>query len=146
MAVGARPARAPEEPRRPARSGRDRPTGGSELWFWLFMRLSGVLLLVLAVGHVVIMHVLGDGGVERVDYEFVRDRWASPFWRSWDWMMLSLALMHGVIGLRSVVLDYIRRPGIRFAVTWFFYILGFAMFVLGSVIVFTFDASEFAFS
>src|SRR5437588_718049 len=46
---------------RGALTGRERPAGGYELWSWLFMRISGILLLVLAVGHVVIMHVLGVG-------------------------------------------------------------------------------------
>ena len=34
--------------------GRERPTGGFELYAWLFMRVSGVLLLFLALGHLAI--------------------------------------------------------------------------------------------
>ena len=127
---------------RGAVTGRERPARGFELWSWLFMRISGLLLLVLAVGHVLIMHVLG-GGVERVDFKFVQLRWQSPFWRSWDWMMLSLALLHGVNGLRVVVLDYVRPPAARFALTWFFNVVGFVLFVLGTVIVFTFNPANF---
>ena len=52
------------------RGGRERPAGGLELWSWLFMRISGIVLLFLAVGHVLIMHVFG-GGVSRVDFKFV---------------------------------------------------------------------------
>lgn len=33
---------------------------GYERYFWLFMRLSGVAMLVLAVGHMVIQHVLNS--------------------------------------------------------------------------------------
>jgi len=100
------------------------------------------LLLVLAVGHVLIMHVV-DSGVGRVDFKFVAVRWSSPFWRTWDWMLLSLALMHGVNGLRVVIMDYVRRPGLRFATNAFFYVVGFTLFVLGSVIVFTFNPANF---
>ena len=89
--------------------GRERPAGGFELWSWLFMRVSGVVLLLLAVGHVLIMHVLDDG-VDRVDFGFVAARWASPFWRTWDWALLILALIHGINGLRIVVQDYVRWP------------------------------------
>jgi succinate dehydrogenase / fumarate reductase, membrane anchor subunit len=113
-----------------------------ELWAWLFMRLSGILLLVLAVGHVLIMHVM-ETGVERVDFDFVVQRWSSPFWRTWDWMLLSLALLHGVIGVRTIILDYVKRPGGRLAWNWAFGIVGFTLFVLGTVIVFTFDPSQF---
>jgi succinate dehydrogenase / fumarate reductase, membrane anchor subunit len=122
----------------PYRAGRSRPGKATEFWWWVFMRVSGIVLLVLAVGHVLIMHVVG-GGVDRVNFGFVAVRWQSPFWRSWDWLMLSLALVHGINGLRMITLDYIRRPGVRVAVNWFFTIAGMAAFALGSIIVFTFD-------
>jgi succinate dehydrogenase / fumarate reductase, membrane anchor subunit len=144
MATTTEPQRAtPEFPggHRPAGAGRDRPVGGFELWSWLFMRISGLLLLVLAVGHVLIMHVL-DTGVDRVNFSFIAARWQSPVWRTWDWMLLVLALIHGINGLRVITLDYVRPPGVRFAINMGFYVLGFALFVLGSVIVFTFDPSR----
>lgn len=112
--------------------------GGFELWAWVFMRISGLVLLVLAVGHTLIMH-LPSGGVDRVDFGFVAGRWASPFWRTWDWMLLTLALIHGINGLRNITLDYVRRPGARFALNMLFYVLGFTLFILGTVIVVTFD-------
>ncbi len=121
--------------------GRERPSGGFELWSWLFMRISGVVLLFLAVGHVLIMHVL-DEGVDRVDFGFVAARWGSPVWRTWDWALLVLALLHGINGLRVIVQDYVRWPGVRFAVNMLFAIIGFGLFVLGTVIVFTFDPSQ----
>jgi succinate dehydrogenase membrane anchor subunit len=144
MATATEPQRAtPGFPdgRRPVGAGRERPVGGFELWSWLFMRISGLVLLVLAVGHVLIMHVLDDG-VDRVDFAFIALRWQSPFWRTWDWMLLVLALIHGINGLRVITLDYVKPAGARFAANMFFYVLGFALFVLGSVIVFTFDPSK----
>ena len=122
--------------------GRGRPVGGFELWTWLFMRISGLLLLVLALGHTLIMH-LPDGGVSRINFGFVAVRWESPFWRTWDWLLLSLALLHGVNGLRVVVLDYVKRPGARFALTWFFTIVGVILFALGAIIVFSFNPANF---
>ncbi len=120
---------------------RQRPAGGLELWAWLFMRISGLVLLFLAVGHVVIMHVL-DEGIDRVDFGFVATRWGSPFWRTWDWALLTLALIHGINGLRVIVQDYVRRTAVRFWVNMAFFTLGFILFVLGTVIVFTFDPSR----
>lgn len=145
MAVDERAATDQRAPRRSGGvmgyGGRERPAGGWELWTWLFMRISGIVLLFLAVGHVLIMHVL-DAGVDRVDFGFVATRWGSPLWRSWDWALLSLALLHGVNGLRVVVQDYVRPIGWRFAVNMFFYVVSFILFVLGTVIVFTFDPSR----
>jgi succinate dehydrogenase / fumarate reductase membrane anchor subunit len=125
----------------PRRAGRQRPGKGGEFWWWIFMRVSGIVLLFLAVGHVLIMHVMGNG-VDRVNFAFVALRWKSPFWRTWDWLLLSLALLHGVNGLRVISLDYIRRPGLRIAVNWVFNITGVVLFALGSIIVFTFDPSK----
>jgi succinate dehydrogenase / fumarate reductase membrane anchor subunit len=119
-----------------------RSRSGFEFWAWLFMRLSGILLLFLAVGHVLIMHVL-ETGVERVNFSFVVQRWSSPFWRTWDWMMLALALLHGVNGTRVIIQDYVRRPGWRLAWNWAFGVVGFTLFVLGTIIVFTFDPAQF---
>ncbi|MDQ3990863.1 MAG: succinate dehydrogenase hydrophobic membrane anchor subunit [Actinomycetota bacterium] len=119
-----------------------RPRGRFELWSWLFMRLSGIVLLFLAVGHVLIMHVLEEG-VQRVDFDFVAERWAGPFWRTWDWMLLSLALLHGLNGVRVIILDYVRSPGARLVWNSAFGIVGFSLFVLGTVIVFTFDPARF---
>jgi succinate dehydrogenase / fumarate reductase, membrane anchor subunit len=143
MATTTRPPTSPAEPRRRPETamGRERPLGGFELWTWLFMRISGLLLLVLAVGHTLIMH-LPAGGVSRIDFGFVAVRWQSPFWRTWDWMLLMLALVHGIIGLRNITLDYVRKPGIRFALTISYYVIGFTLLVLGTVIVVTFDPTK----
>jgi succinate dehydrogenase / fumarate reductase, membrane anchor subunit len=145
MAIEATERPAPTPPRpggaRGYRGGRERPGGGLELWSWLFMRVSGVMLLFLAVGHVLIMHVVGKG-VSRVDFGFVQARWQSPFWRTWDWALLVLALIHGVNGLRVIVQDYVKWPSARFAVNMLFYVIGFSLFVLGTVIVLTFDPSR----
>jgi succinate dehydrogenase / fumarate reductase membrane anchor subunit len=132
---------APDPRPRDYRGGRERPVGGFELWTWLFMRISGLILLVLAVGHVLIMHVVGSG-VSRVNFAFVATRWQSPVWRTWDWALLVLALVHGINGLRVITLDYVRQPGARLAINMFFYVTGFVLFVLGTVIVFTFDPSK----
>jgi succinate dehydrogenase / fumarate reductase membrane anchor subunit len=126
---------------KPVGAGRDRPIRGFELWTWLFMRISGIVLLFLAVGHVLIMHVF-DEGVDRVNFAFIQLRWASPFWKTWDWLMLVLALLHGVNGLRVIVLDYVRPAGVRLAINSFFTILGAALMLLGTIVVVTFDPSD----
>jgi succinate dehydrogenase / fumarate reductase membrane anchor subunit len=126
---------------RDRRMGRERPMGGFELWAWLFMRISGLLLLFLALGHLLIMHIL-DGGAERIDFGFVATRWESVFWRTWDWLLLMLALVHGVNGLRNITLDYVRKPPVRFALNMSMYTLAFVLMVLGTVVIVTFDPSN----
>ena len=87
---------------------RERPTAGVELYAWIFMRISGVLLLVLALGHLFIMHVFNN--VHGIDYNFVVGRYARLFWRGYDLAMLWLAMIHGLNGARMLLDDYLRPP------------------------------------
>lgn len=119
----------------------ERPIGGVELWGWLFMRISGLLLLFLALGHLLVIHLVGTG-VERVNFGFVAVRWEDPLWRTWDWMLLILALVHGINGLRNITLDYVRQPGLRFTINIASYVIGFVLMVLGTIIVITFDPTK----
>ena len=121
------------EPQRDMRGGRERPIGGFELWAWLFMRISGLVLLILAVGHTLIMH-LPSGGVDRVDFQFVAARWGSPFWRIYDLLLLVLAFIHGANGARIVIGDYIVHRtarglliGILIAISAIWLVLGIAV-------------------
>jgi succinate dehydrogenase / fumarate reductase membrane anchor subunit len=123
------------------RPGRDRPVGGAELWWWLFMRISGLVLLFLALGHLLVMHLTGTGA-ERIDFGFVAVRWENPMWRTWDWMLLMLALIHGINGLRNITLDYVTRAGWRLTITMVFFLIGFFLMVLGTLVVVTFDPSK----
>jgi succinate dehydrogenase / fumarate reductase membrane anchor subunit len=79
-----------------------------ELYSWLFMRISGIVLVFLVLGHLFIMNIL-DGGVQRINFAFVAGRWASPFWQVWDLTMLWLAMLHGTNGMRTIINDYAER-------------------------------------
>ncbi len=127
-----------EAPR--ARVRRTRARSNFELYSWLFMRLSGVLLVLLVLGHLFIMHVV-DGGVERVNFAFVAGRWSSPFWRTWDLVMLWLAEIHGTNGLRVIVNDYAERDQTRFWLKVVLYTSTFLIMTLGTLVIFTFDPS-----
>ena len=66
-----------------------------ELNSWLFMRASGVLLVILVFGHLFVNLMLGEG-IHRIDFAFVAGKWTNPFWQVWDLAMLWLAQLHGV--------------------------------------------------
>src|SRR5581483_1867620 len=50
-----------------------RPMNRTELNIWLFMRISGFLLIFLALFHFFIMHFVY--GVDTIDFNFVVARW-----------------------------------------------------------------------
>ncbi len=92
-----------------------KPAGGFELFAWFFMRISGLVLVFLALGHLFITHILNN--VENINYEFVADRWAAPrtgfIWRLWDLAMINLAVLHGGNGLRQILDEYVIRRSRR---------------------------------
>ncbi len=119
-------------------AGRPRPESGLELYAWLFMRVSGVVLLFLALGHLAVMHVIHD--IESIDYQFVARRFATPFWRTYDLVMLWLALIHGLNGVRTLIEDYVSARGWRAFSLASLYVLGFVFLALGSLVILTFQA------
>jgi len=108
-----------------------------ELWSWYFFRLSGLLLVFLALGHLVIMHLVNN--VDTIDYDWVAARWATLGWRMYDWLLLSLALLHGMNGLRVVVDDYVHRHGWRVVAMSTLWTLTLAFMALGTLAVVTFQ-------
>src|SRR5437588_12763148 len=122
----------------PAPRSRSRATRTNfELYSWLFMRLSGLLLVVLVLGHLFIMMVV-DGGVSRIGFAFVAGRWASPFWQTWDLLQLWLAELHGVNGLRTVINDYAEHDQTRFWLKMLLYTSALFTLFLGTLVIFTF--------
>ena len=110
----------------------------AEAWSWAFMRLSGLALVFLALVHFSITHIIND--VVETDYDFVAERWNNPAWRLFDWLLLVLALGHGVNGLRWIVDDYVRRPGRRTAVMGLLYGLTAVLVVVGTLTILLFPA------
>ncbi|WP_020668248.1 succinate dehydrogenase hydrophobic membrane anchor subunit [Amycolatopsis nigrescens] len=123
----------PRSPRRPAAR-----RSNFELYSWLFMRLSGLALVILVLGHLLIMNIL-DGGVHRINWGFVAGRWASPFWQFWDLSMLWLAQLHGGNGLRTIIDDYARKDVTRFWLKIVLYVSMVLILAVGTMVIFTFD-------
>jgi succinate dehydrogenase / fumarate reductase membrane anchor subunit len=112
--------------------------GTFEMAAWLFMRLSGVVLVVLIFGHL-ITNLLVGGGINDVDFGFVAGKWADPFWQFWDLAMLWLAMLHGTNGLRTIINDYAEKTRTRMWLKTVLYICTAVIIILGTLVIFTFD-------
>jgi succinate dehydrogenase / fumarate reductase membrane anchor subunit len=113
-----------------------RPRQSFETWSWYFMRISGLVLLFLALLHFSIMHIMHD--VTDTNIDFVGKRWENPLWRLFDWSLLALGLMHGLNGLRYIIDDYVRRPTRRAVVKAVLYTVTGALFFYGTLTIITF--------
>src|SRR5205807_9770945 len=85
--------------------------GGFETFSWYFFRVSGILLIFLVIIHLIVMHVTID--VACTTYQFVDQSYDNKLWRIYDWLMLTLALLYGLYGLRVVIGVYGRVPVAR---------------------------------
>ena len=105
---------------------------------WLFMRLSGVVLLLLVFSHLFIA-LIWDGGVYRIDFNYVAQRWNSPLWRISDLVMLWLAQLHGGNGMHTIINDYARKASTRFLLNGLLAVSMILVLVIGTYTLITFN-------
>ena len=110
-----------------------------EKWGWIYMRGSGVLLVVLIFAHLFTNLIARQGGVNAIDFAFVGGRWSNPFWKVWDTLMLWLALIHGSNGMRTIVNDYVANVTIRRVMLVALLVSSAVLILLGTLVVFTFS-------
>jgi succinate dehydrogenase / fumarate reductase, membrane anchor subunit len=126
-----------DAPRAPYR--RSRATRSNyELYSWLFMRGSGVLLIALIFGHLFVNLVTGEG-IKQVDFAFIAGKWTNPFWQTWDLLMLWLAELHGVNGVRTIINDYAEKDTTRIVLKTLLALSAALVMFLGTLVIFTFD-------
>jgi len=138
MAVTTPPSRPTATPNALAGSPRSRrPKQSFETWSWFFMRVSGLVLIFLALTHFALTHIVND--VVETDAAFVYRRWDNPLWRTFDWVLLALALLHGLNGLRWSIDDYIRSRPARAAVKAVLYTVSGVLFTYGTFTIVAFQ-------
>jgi succinate dehydrogenase / fumarate reductase, membrane anchor subunit len=127
----------------PSRAARPRPeASGRERFWWYFMRLSGLVLVFLALGHMFIMHVLVELTGGEVNFAFVQSRWGTPFWRIYDLLLLVLAFIHGANGARIVIADYVAHRTARRLLIVILIAISAAWLVLGVAVIAFFDPNS----
>lgn len=105
---------------------------------WQYMRISGVLLVVLVFVHLYSNLVAGQG-VGQIEYRYVVDnKFSVPFWLIWDALLLVLALIHGTNGMRTLVNDYVHKAGTRKALTTVLWVACVVEIVLGLIVLIVF--------
>ena len=120
-------------------SPRSRKAANWEKYGWIYMRISGPLLIVLIFVHLISNLVVPDGGIKAIDFAFVAGKWAAPFWQWWDLAMLWLAMLHGTNGMRTVINDYTEHEGVRKTLVFSLWGVCAALILLGTLVIFTFD-------
>jgi succinate dehydrogenase / fumarate reductase membrane anchor subunit len=97
---------------------------------WKWMRYSGILLIPLAWGHMLIQDVLV--GAHRIDLGYVEMRWSILGWRVYDFLLLAFAFAHGMNGLRQVLFDFLPAPRLRRVLSWALFVLWLIVSLIGA--------------
>jgi len=141
MAVSSKtPAERPPQPRSLA-DARRTYSSNSELAWWIFMRVSGLLMIIIVGAHVFMTNILIDVG--DVDFEFVSTRLSTPWLKLFNTALLVLALLHGANGLRYSIEDYNRRAGRRLVWKIVLYTVTILVMITGLISLWGIDYSQF---
>ncbi|MBN1284554.1 MAG: succinate dehydrogenase [Anaerolineae bacterium] len=99
---------------------------------WRYMRLSGLLIIPLLLGHLLILHLINS--VFDVNYEWVIEyRWGLIGWRIYDAFLLWFAGLHGFLGVRCVIRDYVHDAQVRRVIMVVMAMVVIFLFLLGTV-------------
>jgi succinate dehydrogenase / fumarate reductase, membrane anchor subunit len=115
--------------------------GRFEVSSWFFMRISGLLLIFLALYHLIWWNLVI--GVEHLDSQVVIERWSNPLWRAFNIALVTFAMLHGLNGARYSIEDYVRKPGAQKVVKAIVYTIVIASLLVGVFALLTFDPASF---
>jgi succinate dehydrogenase / fumarate reductase membrane anchor subunit len=112
-----------------------------ERYAFLFMRLTGSGLLILAVGHMLLQHVFNSSG--NLTIQFVANQWNSWGWKAYDMLLLIFAITHGFNGLRGILEDYIHNDATMLLIKRFLLVFCIITIIWAGFAISTFDPSKF---
>ncbi len=107
-----------------------------ELAWWVFMRVSGLVLVFLVLGHIY-MTLIQQADSASGAPQTIIDKLSQPVWKLYDWLILILAGLHGLNGARYSLEDYIPDKAKRFWAKILLYTVAGAIFIWGTVGLFT---------
>ncbi len=101
-------------------------TSGASSWLW--QRITGLVLVVVMVGHYFLMHYTPDSGHT---YEAVLYRLQNPFWKVFDLTFVVFGLYHGLQGVWNIIRDFTMSNTGRIVAMILLLIIGVGFGVLG---------------
>lgn len=111
-----------------------------ELAWWVFMRVSGLILVFLVFGHLFFNNIQINVG--EVDYDYVARRISKPWVKVYDSFLLTFAMLHGINGLRYSVEDYFKKPGQRFWAKIALFTVAGVLLLIGIITLWSFSFQE----
>lgn len=77
-------------------------------WLWLAKIVTGVMIFVLLIIHLVVNHLVAQGGL--LTYNDVLTYYANPIIPAMEAVFLVFVVSHALLGVRGIVLDLNPPP------------------------------------
>jgi succinate dehydrogenase hydrophobic anchor subunit len=99
-------------------------------WVWLLKIVTGLLIVVILIIHLIVNHMLGtEGGL--LTYADVVAYYQNPIIPIMEAVFLICVVSHCLIGLRGIIIDLNPSPKTLNGITWLLTGLGAAFVVYG---------------
>ncbi len=112
---------------------RPKSSGASSWWL---VRITGLALIPLLVGHYILMHYNPASGH---DYGETASRLASPWFKGLYLAFITIGMYHGLIGIWNIVRDYKFKPAVGMTIFGVLVIAGIIFLAVGWNTILTFD-------
>jgi len=89
---------------------RSAPKSREGAFLWLFKIVSGVLILVVLIIHLIVNHFLGENAL--LTYADVINYFSNPIIPVMELFFLTFVVTHSLVGLRGVILDLKPSDGV----------------------------------
>src|SRR5215212_1787730 len=100
------------------------PRPGENTWIWLIKIVTGPLLVIVLLLHLIVNHYLGSRSSGLMTYDDVIRYFQNPMIPAIEILFLVTVVTHSLIGLRGIILDMNPSRPILRIVTWFLSCLG----------------------
>ncbi|MDP4200398.1 MAG: succinate dehydrogenase, hydrophobic membrane anchor protein [Bacteroidota bacterium] len=109
-------------------------SSGASAW-WL-VRISGIALIPLLVGHYILMHYNPASGH---DYGETASRLASPWFKGLYLGFITIGMYHGLVGIWNIMRDYKMKPLLGRTLFGLLVVAGIIFVAVGWNTILTFD-------
>ena len=92
------------------------PKSGENSWLWLIKIVTGPLLVVLLLIHLIVNHFIGQKGL--LTYADVIAYYKNPIIPIMEICFLATVVAHSLIGLRGIILDLKPTRSTLKAIDW----------------------------
>ena len=103
-------------------------SSGSGSFSWVVQRITGIVLVIVLIGHYILMHYNPQSGHT---YDAVLARMQSNWYRALDLTFVVLGMYHGLNGVWSRFRDYKLKPWQTITVVSLLIIFGLAFTLWG---------------